>query len=52
MGQRPARIVGTLDIDRPRPRGDGSFADQRFTALQTRLRALLAAGHGQVRSIE
>jgi NitT/TauT family transport system ATP-binding protein len=52
MGLRPARIVGTLDIDLPRPRGDGSFADQRFTALQTRLRALLAAGHGQVRSIE
>jgi NitT/TauT family transport system ATP-binding protein len=52
MGQRPARIVGTLDIDLPRPRGDGSFADHRFTALQTRLRALLAAGHGQVRSIE
>jgi NitT/TauT family transport system ATP-binding protein len=50
MGLRPARIVGTIGIDLPRPRGDSSFADQRFAALQGRLRALLAEGHGQRRS--
>jgi len=51
MGLRPARIVGTLDIDLPHPRGDGSFADRRFAALQGRLRALLAESHGQRRSV-
>jgi len=50
MGRRPACIVGTLAIDLPRPRGDGSFADQRFAALQGRLRSLLAESHGQMRS--
>jgi NitT/TauT family transport system ATP-binding protein len=50
MGKRPARIVGTLGIDLPRPRGDGSFVDPRFAILQGRLRALLAEGHGQNRS--
>ena len=39
MGRGPARIIETLPIALPQPRGAGSFADPAFNGREQRLRA-------------
>jgi NitT/TauT family transport system ATP-binding protein len=45
MGLRPARIVETLAVELPRPRGEQSYGDPRFGVLEQRLRAQLLHSH-------
>jgi NitT/TauT family transport system ATP-binding protein len=46
MGVGPGRIVDSIDIPLPMPRGPESFQDPRFSATGMRLRGLLQEGHG------
>ena len=46
MGVGPGRIVASIDVPLPLPRGPESFQDPRFAATGMRLRALLQQGHG------
>src|SRR6266568_457173 len=49
MGLRPARIVETLRVELPQPRGAESFRDPRFGALEAQLRHLLLESHAHRR---
>lgn len=40
MGPRPGRVIETVEVDLPRPRGLESMADPRFVALTNHLRGL------------
>jgi NitT/TauT family transport system ATP-binding protein len=50
MGVNPGRIIDSLPVALPYPRGEDSFADPRFAAMAAKLRALLLRGHGKGRS--
>lgn len=41
MGTRPGRIVESIEVDLPRPRGPSTFEAARFSHLEQKLRALL-----------
>ena len=45
MGVGPGRIIDTLEIPLPYPRGEASYADPRFRATENRLRSLLVQSH-------
>jgi NitT/TauT family transport system ATP-binding protein len=45
MGVGPGRIIDSLEIPLPYPRGEDSYADPRFAAMESRLRSLLIQGH-------
>ncbi len=45
MATSPARIIGTVPIDLPRPRGAHSYLDPAFTQAAAELRLLLKQGH-------
>ena len=45
MGVGPGRIIDSLEIPLPYPRGEDSYADPRFRAMESRLRSLLIQGH-------
>lgn len=45
LGMKPSRIIETLTVDLPRPRGIDSYRQPRFGELEARLRALLSHGH-------
>ena len=45
MGVGPGRIVDSIEIPLPYPRGEASYADPRFAAMESRLRSLLIQGH-------
>jgi NitT/TauT family transport system ATP-binding protein len=45
MGTGPARIIETLPISLPHPRGEESYANPAFTAAENRLRSLLIESH-------
>jgi NitT/TauT family transport system ATP-binding protein len=45
MAAGPARIIGTVAIDLPRPRGAHTYQDPAFTQAAGHLRTLLKAGH-------
>jgi NitT/TauT family transport system ATP-binding protein len=45
MAAHPARIIDTVPIDLPRPRGLHTYEDPAFTHAAARLRALLKLGH-------
>jgi NitT/TauT family transport system ATP-binding protein len=47
MSARPGRIVGTVDVDLPRPRGDETRGSERFSALVRAVREMLRAGDGR-----
>jgi NitT/TauT family transport system ATP-binding protein len=49
MGTGPARIIETLPITLPHPRGEQSFADPAFTVAENRLRSLLIESHRKSR---
>jgi NitT/TauT family transport system ATP-binding protein len=49
MGGRPARILQGIPVGLGYPRGEESFADPAFTALELRLRQLLLEGHARRR---
>jgi len=49
MGLRPARVVETLRVELPQPRGAESFRDPRFGALEAQLRHLLLESHAHRR---
>jgi NitT/TauT family transport system ATP-binding protein len=51
MGLRPARIVETLKIELPQPRGEASFTNPQFGAMEAQLRALLIESHGHRREV-
>ena len=46
MSARPGRIVGSVDVDLPRPRTDGTRETERFFGLVTAVRELLRSGGG------
>ncbi|HEY5435102.1 MAG TPA: ABC transporter ATP-binding protein [Candidatus Limnocylindrales bacterium] len=46
MSARPGRIVGSVDVDLPRPRTDGTRETERFFGLVTVIRELLRSGGG------
>ena len=50
MGSRPARVVESIGIDIPQPRGKASFTDPRFGQMEVHLRNLLQASHAHRRS--
>ena len=45
MGVGPGRIIDSLEIPLPYPRGEDSYADPRFRATESRLRSLLVQSH-------
>ena len=45
MGVGPGRIIDSIEIPLPYPRGEASYADPRFAAMESRLRSLLIQGH-------
>ena len=45
MGVGPGRIIDSIEIPLPYPRGEASYADPRFAAMEGRLRSLLIQGH-------
>ncbi len=45
MGAAPARIIETLPIALPQPRGEASFSDEAFVRAEARLRHLLIESH-------
>jgi len=47
MSPRPGRVLGTVDVDLPRPRRPELEDDPRFFALESRVRALLLSGVGR-----
>jgi NitT/TauT family transport system ATP-binding protein len=47
MAANPARLLETVEIELPRPRGSHSYEDPRFTHAAAHLRALLKQGHSQ-----
>jgi NitT/TauT family transport system ATP-binding protein len=46
MGRAPARIIETLPIALPGPRGEDTFTHPNFGRAEARLRSLLIEGHG------
>jgi NitT/TauT family transport system ATP-binding protein len=44
MSARPGRIVGSVNVDLPRPRGDETRGSERFFALVAAVREMLRAG--------
>jgi NitT/TauT family transport system ATP-binding protein len=46
MSARPGRIVGSVDVDLPRPRTDGTREMEQFFGLVTVIRELLRSGGG------
>jgi len=50
MGTGPARIIETLPITLPHPRGEASYADPAFSAAENRLRSLLIESHRKGRA--
>jgi NitT/TauT family transport system ATP-binding protein len=50
MGAGPARIIETLPIAIPHPRGEASYADPAFTVAENRLRSLLIESHRRSRA--
>jgi NitT/TauT family transport system ATP-binding protein len=50
MGTGPARIIETLPITLPHPRGEASYADPAFSAAENRLRSLLIESHRRGRA--
>ena len=45
MGNTPARIVQSIQVDLPRPRDEGAHASQRYRTLEESLRGLLVEHH-------
>ncbi|MDR6290771.1 MULTISPECIES: ABC transporter ATP-binding protein [Inquilinus] len=45
MGVGPGRIIDSIEIPLPYPRGEASYADPRFAAMESRLRSLLIQSH-------
>ncbi|MES2536385.1 MAG: ABC transporter ATP-binding protein [Pseudomonadota bacterium] len=47
MATNPARIIETLPISLPYPRGESTYAEAEFSQATVRLRRLLKDGHGK-----
>jgi NitT/TauT family transport system ATP-binding protein len=50
MGIGPGRIIETLPVALPSPRGEHTFSDPGFGRAEARLRSLLIESHGKVRA--
>lgn len=47
MGTEPGRIIETIEIELPRPRGDETMSDPRFPEYERHLRSLLIGDPGR-----